>query len=388
MVEFARFDIASQEARKNQQANFDRTVVTSTTTDTTSEDDGDSNSGVSFDNHDHESGRTVPPVPPPVKVNVPSSLAPPSVPPAPRPSVPAAAVPSTLKAPPREGWQQPATAEFAPVKRPSGDGALNGKLVVDRSTFRSEFGVRDGSFTGKSFVRAPKKSESSALKYFSIFVFALLAGGGFYYFQNPARAMDTARPYLVQWGVMPTPTLHVDDRASTIPNGSAAVQGEMVDVSVTSMPSGAPIEIDGQPQGEVTPATIKIEKSRVVKLTIKLAGYLPFPYEERFKVEGPKTIDVKFKSDKKGFLNVMVKGEGQIYINDKLVATTSPARMIAVPADEDVRVIAFDPKTKASDQIVATVSEGATKTIVLTPRASAPLPLAQPAAPRRPAQTR
>ena len=155
----------------------------------------------------------------------------------------------------------------------------------------------------------------------------------------------------------------------------------MVDVSISSTPSGAPIEIDGVPQGEVTPATIKLEKGRKVKLSIKLAGYLPMPYQETIDVQGARAIDVKFKSDKKGFLNVMVRGEGQIYVNDKLVASTSPARMIAIPADEEVRVVAFDPKTKASDQQMAIVAEGATKTIILAPRVAMPMPASQAPAP-------
>lgn len=263
------------------------------------------------------------------------------------------------------------------AKKISVDTGLNGRLTVDRG-YRNDFGGREGSFTNKSYNRLNTQQSASTAKIVTLgFLVAIFGGGGAFYLSNPTRASDLARTYLITYGLIEKPELVATNHPS-VSATDAQNSAEMIDVTISSTPSGAPIEIDGIPQGEVTPATIKLEKNRNVKLTVRLAGYLPSPYEEKFEVTGGRMIDVKFKSDKKGFVNVMVKGEGQIYINDKLVATTSPARMIAVPADEDMRIVAFDPKTKASDQQVIVVAEGATKTIMLTPRASAPAPASLP----------
>ena len=83
-------------------------------------------------------------------------------------------------------------------------------------------------------------------------------------------------------GVLPKHVETVDPtpKKGVIENASV---GE-ADVYVSSTPSGAPINIDGEPTGEVTPATIKLAKNRKVLLSLKLAGYLPSPYEERFMV--------------------------------------------------------------------------------------------------------
>ena len=405
MVEYARVNMGLS-APSAASENLDHTVVTATNLPTNTspdtESEVESDEELNFGNQDLPQAKRQPipsaPAPsptmnakaPPAPVVAPAPAPTPQAkaPPAPTisssagPAPKAAQTPLATKAPPREGWQQPSPAERASSTPGAGDDAvLNGRLQVDRSAFRNN--ANEGSFANRSVSRAPAGQQTSSARFMMTLVaFGLLAGGGAYYFSNPARAVETVRPLLVQYGLMPQAKTDSTTSASTSPSSlkaheSAVPAADMVDVTVTSTPSGAPIEIDGQPQGEVTPATIKLEKNRTVKLSIKLAGYLPSPYEERFKVENARAIDVKFKGDKKGFLNVMVKGEGQIYINDKLVASTSPARMIAVPADEDVRVIAFDPKTKASDQQVVTVSEGASKTIVLTPRAAAPLPVAQ-----------
>lgn len=356
MIEYAQIDINRDVGRGVASATLsDRTVVTSTDRET-----GDaSSSNITFGNPDHEpakaSAATKAPTPP---------LTPPARP------LGAATPPKA----PRESWQQPPEQ-----MKKMGDSNLRGNLAVDRTGFGQS---REYSFTGKSFSRIQQPKSSALRSAVTLLLLGVLAGAGAFYFSNPTRAVDTVRPYLIQYGLLAHPEL-VTTNSSSESAPEPSKHAEMIDISISSTPSGAPIVIDGVPQGEVTPATIKLEKNRKVKLTVRLAGYLPSPpnghdfFEEDFEVQNPRSIDVKFKSDKKGFLNVMVRGEGQIYINDKLVATTSPARMIAVPADEDVRVVAFDPKTKASDEQMASVAEGATKTIMLAPRVAMPAPASQ-----------
>jgi hypothetical protein len=216
----------------------------------------------------------------------------------------------------------------------------------------------------------------------TLMFFGILAAASAYYLANPKASVEKANTFLVGIGVLPKPpevvsqppTGHVD-------SASEAVQ--KVDVYVSSAPSGAPINIDGEPTGEVTPATIKLEKGRKVLLSLKLAGYLPMPYEERFRVDEPRSIDVRFKADVKGFLNIIVVGEGQIYINDVPIESKSPARMIPVAANEDLHVVSYDPKTRARAEEVVQVAPGASRTVTLEPKASIGMPVPQPPKPRQ-----
>ncbi len=269
-----------------------------------------------------------------------------------------------------EAWQNQNGVRELP-KKAGDEPVLNGRLQVDRSAFRNDFGGREGSYSTYTSIKPVGESPMKFLV--SLIFFGVLAAGAAFYFSNPLTATAKSKSFLISMGVLPKLSPGELDQGSTKPDVTAPVKGEMNDVYVVSTPSGAPINIDGVPTGEVTPATIKLEKNRNVELTVKLAGYLPSPFEERFKVDGARSIDVKFKADVKGFLNVMVEGNGQIYINDKLVASTSPARMIPVPANEDIRVIAFDPKSKASDEQIVQVSPDATKTVRLVPRIAATL---------------
>ncbi|MES2857415.1 MAG: protein kinase [Bdellovibrionota bacterium] len=253
----------------------------------------------------------------------------------------------------------------AQAKTPQAVARKSETLSVER-TNAGGFSAREHTMAGatRSQVRPLPENKSFISMFLNLVIAGCLLGGGAYYLANPKKATTQAYQALAQWGIYKQEVTQLQDQASETP------RTKYVDVFISSTPSGAPIEIDGTPTGEVTPATLSLEKGKNVKITMRLASYLPSPFQEEFKVEGPRSIDAKFKSDKKGFLNVLVRGEGQIYINNRMVASTSPARMIAVPADENVTITVYDPKTKATDQAVTTVNEGATRTITLTPRAA------------------
>ena len=395
MVDFARIDMnrltkeAVALAAAAAAAVHENTVITNTqetpnTTTGTEADEDSTGSGVDFENPDDQkkklavSAQTGAPTtnlnpksftPPPVPVSSPvkaASLPAKKQPAANAPKAGSSSTPSSAERP--EAWQNQSSGRKLP-KKPGEDPVLNGRLQVDRTAYTNDFGGREGTFVTRSTIR-PVSSESSMKFIVTLLFFGLLAGAGAFYFSNPLVAAAKGKGVLISMGVLPKPTPSGGVDFGSVKEEPA--KSDMVDVYVTSSPSGAPINIDGQPTGEVTPATIKLEKNRKVHLTVKLDGYLAEPYDERFKVDGPRSVDVKFKADVKGFLNVMVEGDGQIYINDKLVSSISPARMIPVPANEDVRVIAFDPKTKASDQQIVQVSPDATKTVRLVPRIAAP----------------
>jgi serine/threonine protein kinase len=272
------------------------------------------------------------------------------------------------------------------------------KLSVDNQSFRansnqmreaaqmrennSNSPVRDGAFDGgyqptyASNSRSTTRSvshhnNSSAAPMVSLLlIFGLLGGGAAFYYSDPAGAAK-----LLTDGICKLGGRCLDEFASQAQEVKAVVrntESNKYDLSISSSPSGAPVEVNGRPSPDTTPMTLHIEKGSTAVISINLAGYHKF--EQTVRVDGPTKVYADLKADKKGFVNVIVKGEGQIFINDQLVSKTSPARMVTVPAGEKVIVRAFDPATNAADQTELIVDEGATKTITLSPRADIRLP--------------
>jgi serine/threonine protein kinase len=410
MVDFARIDLNRQTKEEVARAEsarptYENTVVTNTQDTMSStqadEDTGEASvSGIDFENPDHDK---------PTPKQTQPSVTKPIVPPA-RQSVQKAAQqpiqqvsskPVTKTAAPKEkskqadppgfnarpeGWQSSRASEIPSTRelpRKAGeDAVLGGRLVMDRSAFRNDFGGREGTYGTRSISR-PIQRESSSKFLVTLVFFGLIAAAGAYYFSNPPIAIRKMNDLLIAVGAFEKPQTNATDQSSIDANKPLKSGAEQVVVYVSSAPSGAPISINGEPTGEVTPAPIKLEKGRKVQLSLKLAGYLPSPYEERFVVDGPRSIDVRFKADVKGFLNIIVVGEGQIYVNDAPVASTSPARMIPVPANEAVRVMVYDPKTRARDEKTVQVGEGQTFTVKLEPKVGFAMPEQQAPAPTR-----
>lgn len=375
MIEFSKFDLEkitaqaqAASAQSSQQAQIapraesprEKTIVTSTNTEMEGSD-----SAIDFGNSKHQ--------PHPEQ----ASAAAPQVPPTPPPTStlgalrPTAPQPSTAPVPnPPESYSQP-LRQPAAFNPPSAPRRPEAPLAFERTTsFNTS--VREGSVRTQSRYSSGPSSSPVTFVLILIMIGSTL-GGGAYYTMNPQRSKEHVYQFLAKIGfftVTDGPSITpVQDPEPTEPKKSV-----FHTVKVVSTPSGAPIEVDGKPTGDITPATLTLEEGREVTVSVRLAGYLPSPYAEKFTVDGPRSIEARFKSDKKGFLNIVVRGEGQIYINGRMIASSSPARMIAVPADESLTIAAFDPRTNTSDQIVATVGEGATRTITLTPRAQAQPP--------------
>lgn len=209
-------------------------------------------------------------------------------------------------------------------------------------------------------------SVGSAVSLMSLLlIIGCMIGGGAYYFSNPQRAVSQATHALRDWGVYSPAVLAPmirQDQTSVDPARSAV---EKYEISVKSSPSGAPIEVDGKPTGEVTPANISIEKGRTVVISISLTGY--FKFQQSVSANSAQTINAELKADKKGFLNIIVRGEAQIFVNDKYLTNVSPAKGILVAAGEPTKILAYNPQTKASDQVTVTVDDGATKNVTLSP---------------------
>lgn len=401
MVDFARIDLNRQTKEEVARAEsarptYENTVVTNTqdTMSSTQADDDSTGSGsvsgIDFENPEHDK---------PTPKQTQPSVTKPIVQPARQPlqqakpvakaelpkEKPKQADPPGFNVRP-EGWQSSRASEIPTTRelpRKAGeDAVLGGRLVMDRSAFRNDFGGREGTYNTRSISR-PVQRESSSKFLVTLAFFGLVAAAGAYYFANPKDAVRKANDLLIAMGAFEKPQTTATDQSSIDVNKPVKGGAEKVVVYVSSAPSGAPISINGEPTGEVTPAPIKLEKGRKVQLSLKLAGYLPSPYEERFVVDGPRSIDVRFKADVKGFLNIIVVGDGQIYVNDVPVASTSPARMIPVPANEAVHVMAYDPKTRTRDEKTVQVGEGQTFTVKLEPKVGFAMPEQQAPAPTR-----
>lgn len=227
--------------------------------------------------------------------------------------------------------------------------------------------VREASvvntYATRSVTRTGEGTLGQAVSMMSILVIVgCVLGGGAYYYVNPSGAVAKASGFLAKIGV-----IHVGEGPSTSPEPVAPTkQKKTFDLTITSTPSGAPVVIDGVPTHEVTPATISIERGKKINLSIQLAGY--FRFEQSIQMNDNQAINAQLKAERKGFVNVIVRGEGQIFVNDKYITDRSPALLVAVPAGEQVKVVAYDPTTKAIDEQLVTVDEGEKKDIQLQPR--------------------
>lgn len=255
--------------------------------------------------------------------------------------------------------------------------AAPANLTFERNAYNG-MQVREGTLAHTRSYSGVKREEprSSFMGFLILLIFlGFAAGGGAYYYSNPQRATKVAVAALVQWGVIkPVEVVNISSTTPIVaPPAPSAV---LVPIAVSSSPSGAPIEVNGVLSGETTPATLQLEKGKDVKIAIKLSGYVPSPYEETFRVDAPRAVNAQFKSDKKGFLNIFVRGEGKIYLgeppNAQMVASASPARMIAVPADQNVTITVYDEATNTGDRMVVMVGAESTRNITLSPRALPP----------------
>jgi hypothetical protein len=240
-------------------------------------------------------------------------------------------------------------------------------LRFDRSSFVGN--VRDNSFVGgtysgsRTFTRSQQTQKNSSFvsTIMLVAIFGCLIGGGGFYFLYPERAAQSIRGFLVAAGLYKAPPVGDPGVAESSSNAP-----RMYEIAITSAPSGASIYIDGISR-DTTPARLSFEEGKTVRVRLVREGYMPF--EELVQVNGPSTVNAILHAEKKGYLDINVVGAGQIKVDGQLISTSSPANGVPVPADKEITVSAYDPVTKASDQIIVRVSENKVKRITLIPRA-------------------
>ena len=269
-----------------------------------------------------------------------------------------------------------AQAEQVAKKKKSED-ISTGDLRVQRPTAFGNGPARESTVTGtnlpyggtyygtKSFTRkSPKKRRVSLAAVAVAVMIGLVAGVVAVFVHSPERMLAT-RDYLVHVGLIAKPAPKALEPETITDNSSSTPQ-----VAISTKPAGANILVDGVQYNDTTPATVKLPAGQsTAKITLLMPGYLP--YNETVNVNGPNpVINVALQSEQKGYLNITVVGNGQIYVNNRLIANSSPANNVEVPANQTLQVKVFDPATGAGDERMIVVGSNKVQSVTLIPRAA------------------
>jgi eukaryotic-like serine/threonine-protein kinase len=233
-------------------------------------------------------------------------------------------------------------------------------------------GVREGSYntrTGNypSGLQMRERNRVMEIVQQSLIATAVLfcvAAFGFYA-NSPQKAKGVALNFLEKAGVLKQQRDIASNGASEQP--SSAV---MVKVAITSQPPTAELWIDGKLEGDVTPTTAEFEAGREYSIMIQKAGFVPYQAKRTFK-RGEK-VAIILQRAKTAYVDIIVEGSGEIYVNDKRVAVAGPVLSYQIPADEDVVIRAVDPRTQASDEQRVRIGENFSKQVKLYPKARLP----------------
>jgi len=338
----------------------EKTVVTETSrsiTEATEHDSTNTNSNglIDFGNDDH--GRK--------KAAVKSTK--------PKDSTPAPAVPASLDKKAEPTKKQKLAAEVAaselrvqraptfrdtsnPHTQPLREGTVTGTNVPYGGTF---YGTR-------SFSRqVQNKSHFTIQNIFIAVLIGAIVGFVATYFHNPEKTKAGFFAVLERVGWTP-PKANPGDNGNdpNVTNNSSTENH----IAITTKPAGATILVDGVPYPDTTPATIRIDSAgHSAKITLSLPGYLPYNETVNLDQANP-AINVALQSEERGYLNITVVGNGQIYVNNKFVAASSPANNIEVPANQTLQVRVFDQASGSSDERMITVGSNKVQSVTLIPR--------------------
>jgi hypothetical protein len=205
------------------------------------------------------------------------------------------------------------------------------------------------------------------------FLIALVLAFGVYYTMSPkglSGRADDIKQRVTKLLVHGNPTVE-----PTNPTEQASVASHKV--SLVSSPPSAEIWIDGALIRDVTPTTHVFESGREYAITIRKEHYIPWQRRMRFTRDGEK-LSVTLPRARVAFVDIIVVGSGEIYINDKKVANAGPIMGVQIPADEDVLIRSFDTRTGAAAEEHVRLGEGFSKRVTLYPKILVPTPPLQP----------
>lgn len=284
----------------------------------------------------------------------------------------------TAKQPPPQQTHDPA-AEPRMVRRSGGalpqltapEKVDTTNLTVDRSAFRERDGFTStshtqyGTRTGSISYGKRRFSVASVLPFLLIGI-GVFAAGLAVMPGNPKEVIVTLLKPLgieVPWWKPPQKT---EDEGKT-EIASTAPPAQTYKVEVKSNPSGAEILLDSKQLAELTPAQFAVQRNTEHRIALRKNGFVPF--EQNILVDRNLSFEVKLLQERMGKLDIVVRGAGEIWINDKKVADSSPLLSFPVKADQDLIVKAYDPATKAVDEVKVRVQENTLKKVTLFPHA-------------------
>jgi len=246
--------------------------------------------------------------------------------------------------------------------------ASNKPLRLDNSPY----GVREGTFTSSvpgytgrhrvgtlTSIRVVNPYIQAARK---ITTFAFIIGAiafSFAYTRDPVKFKQWATYYARKMGVNQKP-VEGGERQE-------ALKQEYVKVNVTSAPPSAEVRINGRLHEDVTPTTISLKAGESYTIEIKREPYLPWKTEKIFN-QGEK-IFADLKLSRVAYVDIVVEGAGEIYVNNTRIAVRGPVMGYQIPADEEVLIWSQDTRTGARAEERVRLGENFRKQVRLQPRA-------------------
>lgn len=184
-----------------------------------------------------------------------------------------------------------------------------------------------------------------------------------FYIYSPTKTKETVQKFALAIGLGG----QTENSSETPQKDHITRSADKIAIGVSTFPPLAEIWLDGVQLKDVTPTTIHVEPDREYQITLYREFYDKIEMRRTFTRSGEK-ISAKFLEKRMASIDVIVEGNGEIWINDKKRATHGPLIRAEIPANEDVVVRAYDPQTGAEAIERVRLGEGFHKPVRLYPK--------------------
>jgi len=160
-----------------------------------------------------------------------------------------------------------------------------------------------------------------------------------------------------------TVTVAQNNESSNINPDQITLASTSYNTVIMTRPPGAKIYIDNEEKGS-TPAEVSLPQNKQVVLKLKKDGYKDLQRSLLAQKPG-QTYNFDLLKSKVGYISIrVVPGTADLYINNKKVGS-SHLDKYAVPADEALKIRAFDSFTNTSDEKILMLKENAHQSITM-----------------------
>ena len=147
----------------------------------------------------------------------------------------------------------------------------------------------------------------------------------------------------------------------------SSTAGPQIRLSVSSEPSGAKIFVEGLDTNQSTPAIITVPAKKVVTITLAKDGF--YKYQQRRSFDSADSLSASLvPTPNMGYLNIIVRNGGQnpiVFINGTRVNEKLPVVEYAVPAGQELEIIAQSQNAQSTDKTKVTVQANKIQTVEL-----------------------